>query len=99
MKYDNEKLNEVILVLWNDIKGELIPEHEKLTKFAYAVNAWTNNQDQTDSEFEIINLPLEYKEFIIELNENNIYNAKGFKYSARNKDETEVRYLYAGTIT
>ena len=55
MNYDNEKLNEVILVLWNDIKGELIPEHEKLTKFAYAINAWTNNQNENvdDCKFEV----------------------------------------------
>ena len=53
--YSEKQLNEVILVLWNDIKVELIPEHEKLTKFGHAIASWVDNQHNwiDDCKFEV----------------------------------------------
>jgi hypothetical protein len=55
--YTEDQLNEVITVLWNDLKGELIPEHEKLTKFGHAIAAWVENQQNSidkDLEFKVV---------------------------------------------
>lgn len=94
MNYDNEKLNEAITILWNDVKGELIPEHEKLTKFGYAINAWTENQN--DTGFDLIELPFTYRDYVIDLGIN--FGVYVEKYIAVHKDDTDGECMTASTI-